>query len=158
MRACTHYIRKYDSRSIASRLRASEIAQSRYRQVGGTPLEGADGYKGVQTVKGITTKRNDKHKIRSARSRRRKFTISTRKYNHAKSLKTLRFACPLLACTLEFNMRRPPRIVHRKPKNLFFVKKGPCGLFSCTYFSIFRELQDLQSFAPLQFQNLSEIS
>ena len=41
----------------------------------------------------------------------------------------------------------------RKPKNLFFVKKGPCGLFSCTYFRIFRDLQDFFAFAPLKSQN-----
>ena len=41
----------------------------------------------------------------------------------------------------------------RKPKNLFFVKKGPCGLFSLTYFRIFRDLQDFFAFAPLKPQN-----
>ena len=41
----------------------------------------------------------------------------------------------------------------RKPKNLFFVKKALVAFFSCTYFRIFRDLQDFLAFAPLRPQN-----
>ena len=40
---------------------------------------------------------------------------------------------------LKFELTLPAAL---KPKNLFFEKKGPGGLFSFTYCSIFRDLQD----------------
>ena len=45
-----------------------------------------------------------------------------------------------------------------KTKESVFCKKGPCGLFSPTYFNIFRDLQYLHSLAPVETQKFCKSS
>ena len=60
--------------------------------------------------------------------------------------------------TKENGRQKRGGIKDMKTKESVFCKKGPCGLFSQTYFSIFRDLQDVHSFAPLQSQNFCKCS